>query len=118
MEIQIKGIEILNVEEKEKAEKLFEQYHAKIQKKLKNGLSLKIHIEEYNKKGKRRKYSINADAVYSGKPFKANVFGWVLADVIHDFFSKILTQTEHEFHLSDQHSWFTFSMKQLYFMAF
>ena len=102
--IQIKGMESLGEEEKKKANKIFEDYYKKIQRKLKNDLSLKIYIKEYNKEGKRKKYSINAEAISSKKIFKANSYDWDFSVAVHDVFNKILTQAEHEFHLSDQHS--------------
>ncbi|MEK6741655.1 MAG: hypothetical protein AABX91_03270 [Nanoarchaeota archaeon] len=102
-QIQVKGIESLDEKEKKIADKLFGEYFTKLQRKIKNTLSLKIYVKEYNKEGKRKKYSINAEAVSSGKTFKANSHEWDFATTIHQVFEKILTQVEHEFHVSDQH---------------
>ena len=102
-QIQVKGMESLDEQEKRTANKLFDEYYTKIQRKIKNSLSLKIYIKEYNKDGKRKKYSINAEAISSGKVFKANSYDWNFAATIHQVFNKILTQAEHEFHTSDQH---------------
>ena len=102
-QIQVKGTESLDEQEKKIANKLFDEYYTKIQRKLKNTLSLKIYIKEYNKEGKRKKYSINLEAFSSGKVFKANSYDWDFAATIHQVFNKILTQAEHKFHISDQH---------------
>jgi len=101
--IQVKGIELLDEQENKTANKLFEEYYTKIQRKIKNSLSLKIHIKEYNKEGKRKKYSINAEAISSGAVFKANSHDWTFSATVHEVFNKILTQIEHKFHSSDQH---------------
>lgn len=99
----VKGFEILDEKEKAVADKLFQEYHKKIERKVKRRVPLKIHIKEYNKEGKRKKYSINLEVLSSGKVFRANSFDWTFSDAIHDVFTKILTQMEHKFHISDQH---------------
>ena len=101
--IEVKGIESLGEQEKATVNNLFDSYYIKIQRKIKSPLSLKIHIKEYNKEGKRKKYSINAEAISSGKIFKANSDDWNLTATIHEVFGKLLTQVEHKFHSSDQH---------------
>ena len=101
--IQVKGMEVLDEKEKKVSEKLFGEYYTKLQRKIKNPLSLKIYVKEYNTEGKRKKYSLNVEAVSSGKAFKANSHEWDFATAIHQVFTKILTQVEHEFHVSDQH---------------
>ena len=101
-EIQVKGIENLDEKEKATLDKISSDCFKKIKRKF-NDLSLKIHIKQYNVEGKRKKYSINVDALSSGKAlFKANSFGWNLSIVLHDVFNKISTQAEHKFHFSDQ----------------
>lgn len=102
-QIQVKGIESFDEKEKKTINKLLKDYYKKLQRKIKNDFSLKVYIKEYNKEGKRKKYSINAEVVSSGKTFKANSYEWDLATVIHQVFTKILTQIEHEFHVSDQY---------------
>ncbi len=101
--IQVKGIELLDEKERGIADKLFSEYYTKLQRKIKSPLSLKIYIKQYNTEGKRKKYSINAEAISSGKTFKSNSHDWNFATAIHQVFEKILTQAEHEFHVSDQH---------------
>ena len=54
-QIQVKGIESLDEKEKKIADKLFGEYFTKLQRKIKNTLSLKIYVKEYNKEGKRKK---------------------------------------------------------------
>jgi len=101
--IEVKGLEILDEKEKIIADKLFQEYYKKIQRKIKNNLKIKIHIKEYNKEGKRKKYSINVDIISSGKIFRAESYAWDFSVAIHDVFKKVLTQIEHKFHISNQH---------------
>ena len=102
-QVQVRGIELLNEQERKIANKLFDEYYKKIQRKIKNLASLKIHIKEYNKDGKRKKYSINAEVISSRKIFKANSYDWTFSATIHEVFNKLLNQIEHAYHTSDQH---------------
>ena len=61
--IQIKGTNILTEDEKKLANKLLNEYYPKIQRQIKNIISLQVHIKEYEKNGKRKKYSINVKII-------------------------------------------------------
>src|SRR3989344_1832916 len=86
-QIQVKGIELLDEKEKKIADKLLDEYYTKVQRKIKNLTSLKIHIKEYNKDGKRKKYSINAETVsafilyFFLFPSLLYSFMWIFKDV-------------------------------------
>src|SRR3989344_5034107 len=100
--IQTKGIELLDDKKRIIARKLFEDYYKKIKRQIKNPLSIRVSIKEYNKEGKIKKYSLNVETISSGKTFKANAYDWDLTTTIHQVFEKIITQIEHTFHSSDQ----------------
>ncbi len=101
--IEIKGMELLNEEEKKTVNKLFESYYPKIERIAKNDLSLKINIKEYYKEGKNKKYSINAEAIFSGKKISSSSYDFDLARAIHKSMIKLETEIEHRFHTSEQH---------------
>ena len=101
--IEIKGIELLDEEEKQIANKLFDGYYPKIERIAKNDLLLKVHIKEYDKDGKKSKYSINAEAIFSGKMLSSSSWDYDLARAIHKSMKKLETEIEHKFHTSEQH---------------
>jgi len=101
--IKIKGIALLNDEEKETVNKLLDEYYKKIQRQTKKIISLKIHFKEYKKDGKRKKYSINAEAVTPAGIFSVSAFDWDFARTIHKAMKKIMNKAEHELHSSEQH---------------
>ena len=102
MEIQTKGLEILNENEKKDFETVLGKYYEKIERKLKDISSIVFHLKEYNRQGTRKKFSIHAKIVYSGKFFEADSFDWDLKRTIHKLFRKMEEEIEHKFHLSDK----------------
>ena len=102
-DIEIINIENLNGKERKIATKLSNEYYSKIQRLIKTPLSLRIHIKEYEKEGKRKKYSINIEAVGSGKEFDSSSWDWDFARAIHKAMIKIENEIEHRFHSSEQH---------------
>jgi ribosome-associated translation inhibitor RaiA len=100
--IEFNGIEILNIQERKIADKLFNEYYSKIQRQIKSIISLKVYIREHEKEGLRRKLSINLELVYSGKMFKAKAFDWDLARAIHKALNKLMNEIEHKLHVSEQ----------------
>ncbi len=101
-EVEIKGIEILDEKEKETADRILNDYFPKIQRAVKNPVSLKLHIKEYKKEGKGKKYSISLEAGFSGKKLSSNSWDWDLARAIHKALIKIENEIEHRFHPSEQ----------------
>jgi len=101
------GFDVLNEKDKKDFQKLFSEYSKKIQRRLKNMESIRIHLKEHNCKGeisdKRKKLSIHVLAVYSGKTIEADASDWDFRRVLHKVFSKIEQAAEHAFHTSDQH---------------
>src|SRR3990172_2014039 len=101
--LQTIGFEILAEKTKGEFQKLWDEYSKKIERKLKNVESIKIHLKEYNPGGKT-KFSIHAIVAYSGKSMEADAVDWDLKRTFHKVFNKIENEIEHNFHLSDQNS--------------
>ena len=74
-EVEITGIEILTEKERAIADKILNEYYKKIQRLMKIPLSLKVNIKEYDKEGKKKKYSINTEAIFAGKNAKFKFLG-------------------------------------------
>lgn len=101
-EIEIQNVEILTPEEKESAEKILNDYCKKIKRLVKSDLKLKVHIKEYNKEGKRRKFSINVDLHFSRRRLKSDAADWDLTRTLHKSMIKLQNEIEHEFHVTDK----------------
>ena len=102
-QIEIKGIDILTEQEKRLANKLLNEYFPKIERQIKNIISLKVHIKEYKKQGKRKKYSINIKIINSTDIFEANANDWDFARTMHKVLNKIKHEIEDRLHSSEQH---------------
>lgn len=100
--IEINGIELLNDEEREIANKLLNEYYSKIQRKIKNVTSLRTYFKKYDKNG-RVKYSIDVDVIAPGKIFQTKAFDWTLAKALHKVLNKMMNKIEHALHSSEQH---------------
>ncbi len=95
------GFEVLTEKTKNEFQKLWDEYSKKIERKLKNVESFKIHLKEYSSGGKT-KFSIHVVVAYSGKSIKAEAVEWDLKRTFHKVFNKIENEIEHTFHVSDQ----------------
>ena len=100
--LKTKGFEALTPKTKEDFQKLWEEYSKKIERKLKNVESCRIHIKEYSPGGKT-KFSIHVLVTYAGKFMEADAADWDLNRTFHKVFTKIEEEIEHKFHVSDQH---------------
>lgn len=101
-DIKIINAELLNDKEKEITDNLLEEYHQKIQRLVKNPLSLKVHLKEYDKDGKKKKYSLNAEAIFSGKMLNSSSWDYDLARAIHKLMIKLGNEIEKKFRVSEQ----------------
>ncbi|MEK6840927.1 MAG: hypothetical protein AABX79_03160 [Nanoarchaeota archaeon] len=100
--LQTKGFEILTQKTRDEFQKLWDEYSSKIERKLKNAESFRIHIKEYSPGGKT-KFSIHMLVSYAGKSIEADSSDWDLRRTFHKAFSKMEQEIEHKFHVSDQH---------------
>lgn len=102
-EIKLVGAEFLTIKERQIADNLIKEYSEKIQRQIKNEFTFKIHFKEYEKDGKNKKYSIDAEIIFPGKKFSASSWDWDFARALHKLMNKFITEIEHEFHISEQH---------------
>ena len=100
--LKTKGFDALTPKTKEDFQKLWGEYSKKIERKLKNIESCKIHLKEYSPGGKT-KFSIHVLVTYAGKAMEADAWDWDLNRTFHKVFTKIEQEVEHKFHVSDQH---------------
>lgn len=94
--IQIIGIDELKEEEKEIVNVLANDYYGKIQRVLKNEISIKVHIKQHSKTGKRHKSDIRVKVVAPTKTFESQEADWDLARTLHRVFKNIERQLEHK----------------------
>lgn len=95
VEIEIIGSEILSEEEKSITNKIINEYIPRFEREIKNPIKLKLDIKEYDKDGKKKKYSINSQIIFSGKVFVSDSWDWNLAKAINKAMTKIETELEH-----------------------
>ncbi len=95
-DIEITNIELLKEEEKKIAEKLLNEYFSKLQRMTKAPIKLKIKIKEYDKNGKKSKYSIDSRLMYSGKMLPSSSWDWDLARAIHKAMIKLENEAKHQ----------------------
>ncbi|MDD5012381.1 MAG: hypothetical protein PHQ66_01920 [Candidatus Nanoarchaeia archaeon] len=100
--VEIVNTNILTEKDKKIADKLLEEYYEKIQRLLKNPFRLKMHIKEYDKDGKNRKYSLNAEVIFSGKMLNSSSWDYDFARAIHKAMAKIENEIEKKFRVSEQ----------------
>ncbi len=101
IDLQTKGFELLSPTTKEEFQKIWDEYSKKIERKLKNAETCRIHIKEYSPGGKV-KFSIHILVTYSGKNLEADASDWDLKKTCYKAFKKIEEQAEHMFHVSNQ----------------
>ena len=95
------GIEKLNEEEKEIVENVLKKYHKKISRSLKRKTPIKIKIKQYHKEGGNKEYSINLSVFLNHRKFEVDNSGWDFSAAINKAFEKIISEIEHELHVSD-----------------
>lgn len=105
--LEIKGIDLLNEEQKWEFNKEIEKYKEKLKWKTKSDFVLKIVIKEYAHKGedkdnKRKRYSIQAHIKGPTQNFEASGEDWDFNKLVHKVFEKLINEVEHAFHSSEQ----------------
>lgn len=100
--IQFIGVKELEKPEADIVRKLATEYHDKIKISLNNLTSLVVHIKQYSKGGKQRKYSIHLRAIAPTRIFESTESDWDLAKTLHSAFKDIERQIEHSFKTDDQ----------------
>lgn len=100
--LQTINFDLLNEQEKEDFQKLFNEYLKKIERKLKNINYFIVHFKEYEKDGKGKKFSIHVKIISSAKTIEADTFDWDFKRAVHKVFNKLEQEIEHRFHVLDQ----------------
>ena len=95
-EIQYRGVDKLNDEEKSILNRLSPEYHEKIKRALKNNTSLQIDVKLYKKAGGKRKYDIHVKAVAPTTIFSASYADWDFAKSLHKVFKKVENEIAHK----------------------
>lgn len=87
--VETVGFDVLSGEEKKTFDKLSQEYLAKIEMKLKNLSSIKVHLREYHTEGTRKKYSLHVKFIAPTSIFEASASEWDFARTLHKLFKKI-----------------------------
>ncbi|MBU1245853.1 MAG: hypothetical protein ABIJ20_03200 [Nanoarchaeota archaeon] len=91
----IKG-NLLTDEEKEILTRLLGEYCDKIDLFLKKYI-LEVHIKEYDREGKRKRYCLISKIKVPKLMFETEVMGWDFKVVIHKAMKKLLKEMKHKF---------------------
>lgn len=100
--IEVIGINNLTDEEKKITNTLLKEYISKIERIVKNDILIKMHVKEYKKDGKGKKYSLHFEVIFAGKMINSNAWDYDLSRTIHKAMKKIEIEAEHTFHSSEQ----------------
>jgi ribosome-associated translation inhibitor RaiA len=95
-EIQIIGIDEIGDEDKDIVNKLANEYYEKLKRAIKNEISVRIHIKEHSKAGKRHKSDIRVQLIAPTRRFDAQESDWDLARTLHKVFENIERQLQHK----------------------
>ena len=93
-EISEKDINLVN--------KLANEYYGKFKRALKNEVSIKLHIKQHSKTGKKHKSDIRVKVVAPTRIFEAQESDWDLARTLHRVFKNIERQLEHRLRVDEQ----------------
>ena len=102
--ITIKGIDQLSEKERSIVKNLVNKRFDKIERETRNETSIKVVVKEYDKEGKRKKYSVDITVTSATKRYKSKEAGWDLAKALNKSLDKVQTEIEHKLHSSDQHN--------------
>lgn len=100
--IQITGIEEVSEEDQGIVNKLANDYYGKIKRALKNEISIKVHIKQHSKTGKKHKSDVRVQLVAPTRRFVAQESDWDLARTLHRVFKNIERQLQHRLKVDDQ----------------
>lgn len=100
--IQITGIDEISDDDKDIVNKLANEYYSKIKRALRNEISIKLHVKQHSKKGKRHKSDIRVQLLAPTRRFEAQESDWDLARTLHRVFKNIERQLQHKLKVDDQ----------------
>ncbi len=91
--IQVVGKEKI---EKEKIERVISNHYKRINKKIKNIISLKVHVKVHSKGGKRKKWDFRVKLTTTKGNFEAQESDWNLTKALHKVFTNIEKEVKHK----------------------
>lgn len=94
--IHISGLKLLTNEEKDLANKILNKFYNKIQRHFKNEVSIECHIKEYEKEGKRKKFSVHI-RIHGDRIFEADYADWDFSVTLHKVTEKLMNEIEKNF---------------------
>lgn len=104
------NVKDFNEKEKQRVNMLLNEYYVRIQRMLKNLVSIEFNIKKYEKAGrgkedkeKIKKASVHARVDSAAGVFEADYADWDLARTVHKVMNKLINEIEHKMHSSDQH---------------
>ena len=100
--IQIIGIDEISEQDKVLVNKLSNEYYDKFKRALKNEISIKLHIKQHSKMGKRHKYDIRIQLMAPTRMFEAQESDWDLARTLHRVCKNIERELQHKLKVDDQ----------------
>ncbi len=100
--IEVIGINNLTEDERITTNNLLKEYIPKIERLVKNEILIKMHVKEYKKDSKEKKYSLHFEVIFAGKMINSNAWDYDLSRTIHKAMKKIESEAEHTFHSSEQ----------------
>jgi len=101
-QIQITGIDDISSEDRDIVNKLCNEYYEKIKRALRNEISIKLHIKQHSKSGKKHKSDIRVQLIAPTRVFEAQESDWDLARTLHRVFRNVIRQLEHKLKVDDQ----------------
>ena len=101
--ITINGIEILSNGDKKLANKLLNEYFPRIQRLVKNEISLRFFVKEHEKEGKKLKYTLHLELIAPTRTFKLKSSDWDFARALHKLLNKTMNKVESRLKSSEQH---------------
>jgi hypothetical protein len=105
MPIQVVGINDLDDMERDAVNRLADRYYPKIERELKDDVSLVIHIKTHNDQGRQRKYSVHTKVNAPSRIFTTeNSVDWDINAALHKSFTGLIEQIRHQLHTDEQHS--------------
>ncbi len=102
--IQIIGIKDLDHMEVEAVNRIINRHYGKIQREIKNIVSVVVLIKSYEKEGRQRKYSIHVKVTAPAKIFTSTKgIDWNLEKALHKSFEEVEKMIQHSLHTDNQH---------------
>lgn len=102
--IQVIGIKDLDDMEIDAVNRLADRYYQKVQREIKNEVSLVIHIKSYEKEGRQRKYSVHVRAIAPTRIIVSTKgIDWDISKALHKAFRDIIHRLHHGMHTDEQH---------------